>query len=293
MKYIDPALLNTFVVLAQCKLFTKTADIVGLSQSAVSQQIQKLEKILGVPLIQRNKRAIVLTPEGTVLLEKAQKILLQHELMISEVNQTQLSGSIRFGAPEDFTTTYLPSVLSRFKKIYPNVHLDVRCQLTLPLLEGFEQGHFDLVIAKTNLNRPLAHIHKLWEESLVWVYSSEYPLEKAMQERFVHLVLSPEPCVYRARAIELLEKHKYHYEQVFTSPSLAGSLAAVRGGLGVSVQSKASVPSDLLHSASSSTKGLPSLGMSDISLLVKNNPTPVVASFQHYIEEALAHIEYK
>lgn len=292
MKYIDPDLLNTFVVLAQCGLFTKTADIVGLSQSAVSQQIQKLEKILGTSLIQRTKRAITLTPQGEVLLVKAQQILLQHELMISEINQTQLSGSIRFGAPEDFTTTYLPSILSRFTKIYPNVHLDVCCQLTVPLLKGFEQGHFDLVIAKTNRKRHLAHTQKLWEESLVWVYSSEYPLERAIQERSIHLVLSPEPCVYRARAVELLKKHNYQFEHVFTSPSLAGSLAAVRGGLGVTVQPNTSVPEDLSHSSSSAKSRLPALGTSEISLLVKNNPTPVVVTFQHFIEEALAHTDH-
>jgi DNA-binding transcriptional LysR family regulator len=292
MRYLDPTLLNTFVVLAQCGQFTKTADIVGLSQSAVSQQIQKLEKILGTSLIHRTKRDIKLTPQGDVLLIKAQQLLLQHELVISELNQTRLSGRIRFGAPEDFTTTYLPSVLSRFTKIHPNVHLDVRCQLTVPLLEGFEQGNFDLVVAKTNRKRRLAHTHKLWEEPLVWVYSPEYPLQEAINGRFLPLVLSPEPCVYRARAVELLEKHQYQYEHVFTSPSLAGSLAAVRGGLGVSVQPLASVPHDLSHSVSSTYKGLPMLGMSEISLLAKENQPPIVTAFQQFIEEALGHTSH-
>ncbi|MDH4379224.1 MAG: LysR family transcriptional regulator [Vampirovibrionales bacterium] len=289
MRYLDPTLLNTFIVLAQCGQFTKTADIVGLSQSAVSQQIQKLEKTLGTSLIHRTKRDIKLTPQGDVLLIKAQQLLLQHELVISELNQTRLSGRIRFGAPEDFTTTYLPSILSRFSKIYPNVHLDVRCQLTVPLLEGFEQGNFDLVIAKTNRKRRLAHTHKLWEEPLVWVHSPEYPLQEAINERSISLVLSPEPCVYRAHAVKLLEKHQYQYEHVFTSPSLAGSLAAVRGGLGVSVQPLTSVPIDLSHSTSSTPNGLPALGMSEISLLAKENQPPVIAAFQQFIEEALEH----
>lgn len=286
MRYLDPHLLHTFMVLSDCHSFTKSADIVGLSQSAVSQQIQKLEKQLGATLIKRSKRSIELTPTGKRFYNHAKALLLQHEQLIESFNTDKLIGHIRFGSPEDFATSYLPDILSQFTSIYPGVQLDVQCHLTLVLLEAFNQGQYDLIVFKEcpDANHPGSV--PLWKEPLVWVFSNDYPFPSDGKTP-LRLALSPDPCVYRSRAIKALESKNIMWEQVYTSPSLAGTLAAVRGGLGITALPLNSVPKDLCHSGNQSTKKLPPLKNTEIRLLMKPQSNQTVQRFRDYILETL------
>jgi DNA-binding transcriptional LysR family regulator len=286
MKFIDPQLLYTFIKLAYAGQFTKAADQVGLSQSAVSQQIQKLEHLLGTALIERSKKQISLTAKGHDLLIKAEKLLLDHEALITEFNTTKVSGRIRFGSPEDFASLYLPAILTRFSNLYPNVLIEVNCELTLKLLEAYETGSYDIIVFKQEISHQLDRAVSLWEEPLVWVYGKGYNLHQAFLDKKVRLVLSPKPCVYRSRAIEMLEKQGLEWEQVFTSQSVTGTIAAVRGGLGLTVLPVTSVPADLLH-VSSTHLYLPPLEATQIKLLTIINPAQSVQTFQHFIQECL------
>ncbi len=290
MKFIDPQLLYTFVKLAYAGQFTKAANQVGLSQSAVSQQIQKLEALLGVALIDRAKKNVNLTPQGQTFLAKAENLLLQHEGLISEFNQTNVAGRIRFGSPEDFATVYLPNILARFTNLYPQVRLEVNCELTLKLLEAYEQGDYDLIVFKQEPSHQLERAIPLWEEPLVWIQGKGYNLEQALEAGNVRLVLAPQPCVYRSRAIEALERHNIGWEQVYTSQSIAGNIAAVRGGLGVTVLPITSVPPELLHSSHAQER-LPALEATQIKLLATPQPSQAILAFQDFIQDSLAAIE--
>lgn len=289
MRYIDPHLLHTFIVLADCGQFTKAADLVGLSQSAVSQQVQKLEALLDVPLINRTKRRVQLTSQGEVFLDKAKTLLLHHEALITDFNQTKLSGRIRFGSPEDFASIYLPGILSRFTKIYPNIQLEVQCDLTLNLLNAFERGEHDLIVFKEEQGQNHQGALPLWKEPLVWVYDKDFPIDEALEQGFLRLVLSPQPCVYRHRATHSLDELGIGWEQVYTSQSLAGALAAVRGGLGVTVLPLTSVPNDLRTTALDKQTALPPLETTEIKLLTVKSPTPIIKTFQQFIQDSLAH----
>lgn len=291
MKFIDPQLLFTFIKLAQTGQFTKTADQIGLSQSAVSQQIQKLEQLMGTQLIKRGKKLVSLTPQGQELLGKAENLLLEHERFINEFNKTQMMGRIRFGSPEDFATLYLPAILTRFTNLYPNVLIEVNCELTLKLLERYEQGEYDIIVFKQEPSHQTKGAVSLWEEPLVWVHGRGYNLTKALDEGMLRLVMSPAPCVYRTRAIEALEILNVGWEQVFTSQSVAGTVAAVRGNLGVTVLPVTSVPPDLLH-VSHTYGSLPHLESTEIKLLTVSNPSQVLLAFQSFIQESLSHTEH-
>lgn len=286
MKFIDPQLLYTFVKLAYAGRFTKAAEQVGLSQSAVTQQIQKLEQLLGAALIERGKKQVTLTPQGQALLGKAEKLLLQHESLLTEFNKTRMIGRIRFGSPEDFATLYLPSILARFSSLYPQVLIEVNCELTLRLLEVYEEGGYDIIVYKQEPAHHLEGAVPLWEEPLVWVHGSAYDLNQALQENRIRLVVSPEPCVYRTRGIEALDQQGIEWEQVYTSQSVAGTIAAVRGGLGMTVLPVTSVPPDLIH-VSPAHRHLPPLEATQIKLLTAPNPSQAIQVFQNFIQESL------
>ena len=120
-------LLRTFVAAADAQNFTTAGSIIGLTQSAVSMQMRRLEDGVGLPLFSRNGRVMALTPEGRSLLGYARRILKLHDEAIAAVTRPEMSGLVRLGAPDDLADKLLPGVLKRFFHTYPHVQVDVSC----------------------------------------------------------------------------------------------------------------------------------------------------------------------
>ena len=181
--------------------------------------------------------------------------------MHSRLREPDIEGEIKLGTPEDFATHYLPEVLATFRKNHPRVQLNVSCDLTLNLLQGFDRGEFDVILVKRDPKTSKSGI-KVWREPLVWAAANHYELENPLS-----LVLSPQPCIYRARALAALNKAKKAWNIAYTSPSLAGTLAAVRAGLGITVLPANMLP-DGVHSIR--TQKLPELADAEIALLKRD-----------------------
>ncbi|MFM7442379.1 MAG: LysR family transcriptional regulator, partial [Tabrizicola sp.] len=227
MHDIDTQLLRTFVSLAETRSFSRTAGRVGRSQSAVSGQLAKLEATLGVRLFARDTRNVALTTEGERLLPDARAMVAQADAMLARFREPDIAGLVRFGSPEDFASFYLPDILGVFAAAHPAVELHVTCQLTLPLIAEFEVGEQDLIVIKQDPAQPHPGARTLWRERLVWATAPQFNTARHP----VPLVLSPAPCVYRARALGALEAAGLAWLGVYTSPSFAGAIAAVRAGL--------------------------------------------------------------
>lgn len=141
------------------------------------------------------------------------------------------------------------------------MELEVACGLTLNLLDKFHEGAFDLVLVKREPSARLEGV-RVWREPLVWVARDQ--LAAAGLET-VPLVGSPEPCVYRKRAIDALEAVGRKWRAAYTSTSLAGSQSAVNAGLGITVLPREMVPSYL--TAIIDDPELPSLYDTEIALI--------------------------
>jgi len=228
MQDLDTALLRTFVVLAETLSFGRTGARVGRSQSAVSGQIARLEATLGVRLVARDTRNVALTPEGEQALGPARAILAEADSLMARFQGDAVAGEVRFGSPEDFASTYLPGLLADFVGAHPAVDLHVTCQLTLPLYEDWQVGGQDVIVVKQDPRRPFPGALPLWRERVVWAARQGFAFAGP-----VPLVLSPAPCVYRARATAALNGAGVGWSVAFTSPSFAGAVAAARAGLGV------------------------------------------------------------
>lgn len=283
---MDTSLLKTFLILNDTKSFSKTADIVGRSQSAVSMQIQKLEDRLQCELFERTKRTVTLTQNGERLILHARKILSLSQTMLNDFLEPKISGSIRFGAPEDFTTFHLPAILSDFSQTHPNVTLNVQCDLTRNLMKSFTEDKFDLIVIKKDENHPIPNSRFILNEKLVWVISKSL-LESVNPNGTtpLPLVLSPSPCVYRERAIDSLTQEDIGWVETFTSPSVAGIVAAVRAGLGCAILPQEMVPSGLKIVGSAT--GWPKLEDAQICLLANDFDNPAVKSLSGYIQEKI------
>ena len=262
LRNLDIDLLRCFVTIADTGSFTRAGERLGRTQSAISLQLKRLEAQAGRTLFRRSPRSLAITPEGERLIGPARQILRLHDATLAEMFEPDIAGSVRIGVPEDFATAHLPAVLAAFAEAHPLVELEVTCDLTLNLLDRFHAGGFDLVLVKRQPAQDIQEGMRVWREPLVWVARDR---QAAANFARVPLVVSPEPCVYRKRATEALEAMGRPWRVAYTSTSLAGSLSAVKAGLGITVLPLEMVPATL--TAVGPDAGLPPLYDTEIALL--------------------------
>jgi DNA-binding transcriptional LysR family regulator len=278
---LDFDLLRTFVAIADSGNLTRAGERLLLSQPTVSLQMKRLEDQLGRKLMERTPRAVRLNADGELLLSYARRILTLSDEAVARLVEPGVKGSVRLGTPEDFATTHLSNVLSRFAQAHPNVALEVTTDLTLNLIDRFQAGEFDLVLIKREPMGPINGM-RVWREPLVWAANRD---DFFATDATLPLVVSPHPCVYRKRAMQTLDKAGRAWRVAYTSTSLAGAQAAVRAGLGITVLPKDMVPDDFFIIDTPS--GAPDLSDTEIALMTAS-PLPQPAErLADYIVRAL------
>lgn len=276
---ISTLLVQTFIAVAETGSFTKAAENVKRTQSAVSQQIAKLEKILDKQLIIRGK-SLTLTPSGQVFLSYARKIFSLHREALDRFKEPELEGEVRFGLPEDFANIFLSDVLADFTRIHPRILLNVECDLTINLFERFKKNAFDLVLVKMNRPEDFPNGVDIWSEPLRWVGDSNL----IETNKPVPLVLSQLPCVYRAAGIKALEEVGRSWRLVFNSPSYSSKVAAIKAGMGITVMPHMMIPPDL---QALDLSYLPKLADTHVSLLKYRSDNTAINTLENFVIQKL------
>src|SRR5580704_183290 len=152
---IDIDQLRTFIAIAETGSFTKAAEFVHKTQSAVSMQMKRLEERLDRPVFARDGRASKLTEDGERLLDYARRIVKLNVEALAAFSKTELSGRVRMGVPDDYADRYLPEIMARFSRAYPGVELTVICEPSVDLIERIDANDLDLaIITHTEGQRP-------------------------------------------------------------------------------------------------------------------------------------------
>jgi DNA-binding transcriptional LysR family regulator len=280
---MDEFTLRCFLAVVETGSFTKAAQEVKRTQSAITQQMHNLEKALGKKLFNRG-RQMSLTKDGELFLPYANKIFSLHLEMLDRFKHPELEGEISFGLPEDFAALFLSDVLTDFSRLHPRILLNVECDLTLNLFERFKKGAFDMVLVKMSRPEDFPNGVEVWSEPLEWVGKSDY-VSSLETSQPIPLVLSPEPCVYRASALKALEKAGIRWRIVFTSPSYAGIVAAVNAGMGITTFPRTMIPEKLEvildHTLSGNT--LPVLPDIHVSLLKQTDKNECIQSLEDFL----------
>ena len=280
---IDVDLLRTFVTVCRLRSFSAAAAVVLRNQSTISLQIKRLEAILDRRLLSRSTHFVEPTEEGRALLEPAQRMIELNDQLLGRPMQPVAHGRVRLGTPEDFATFHLPDVLSRFSRSHPHVDLEVKCDLTLNLVRRFRAGNFDLILVKREPQSTARRSGtKVWREELVWVGARD---ARRAEDTALPLALSPEPCVYRKRALDGLRRSKKRWRISYTCESLAGTIAAVKAGLGITVLPREMVPSDL--EVIGRSHQLPELPDAEIALLQHRTLSAAAALLSSHIVDSL------
>ncbi len=167
--------------------------------------------------------------------------------------------------PSEFATSLLPKVIGRFSRSHPGVALEVVSNLSANLMLAYQHHELDLILAlhdqqRSNRGNRQGHVR---HEELVWVGD-----EKVLQrDADLALVVAPEGCIYRRRALQTLHRMKKEWQIVYTNPDLGGIKSAIEEGMGLTVLARSTVPDGVpiieAHPA------LPDLGWINVSLLYR------------------------
>jgi DNA-binding transcriptional LysR family regulator len=261
VKNLSMDLLRAFVSVAQFGSFTKAGELIGRSQPAVTLKIKRLEQLVDETLFTRTGKSLELSEAGESLYDYANQILALNDLAVSQFSKSAVAGKVRLGIPSEFATTLLPKIVSRFAKAYPNVTLEVNCELSKHLLTKAGKAKHDLILALGDESSD-KNSDFIKNDDLVWVASNAKNLLKV---EIMPLIVAAEGCIYRQRAIQRLDRSELPWQIVYTNPDLTGIQYAIQEGLGVTVLAKSTVP-DSLQVIAQSPK-FPNLGKVGINLI--------------------------
>lgn len=236
----DTELLRSFIAVAESGSFTRAAERLHRTQSAVSAQIRRLEEQAGCALLTRSTRSVVLTAKGETLLGYARTILHLNEDARARMEGPKFAGTIRIGASEDFASTWLPHVLRRFKASNPGVVLEVEVGIPSVLFQALDEERLDLVLG-SRCHRE-ARGWRLWREPLVWAFAEH---DIIASHEALPLAFFPEPCPFREAAIAALASNPYPWRIAYVSPSISSVRAAALAGLAVTPLPRSALGSGL------------------------------------------------
>jgi DNA-binding transcriptional LysR family regulator len=272
---LDIDQLRTFVAIAETGSFTRAAEVVHKTQSAVSMQMKRLEERIGHPIFERDGRASKLTDEGERLLDYARRIVKLSAEALGSIAKTSLSGRVKLGVPDDYADRYLPEIMARFSRSHPGVELTVQCEPTIELVKLIDRGDLDLAIVTHDAaDRPSEVIRR---ERMLWVSSSRHAVhqEDPLPLALTRPLSNERDCPWRRAVLPRLEAMGKPYRILYTSRNSSALGAAVLAGLAVSAFPESALRPGMRVLGPSD--GFPALPSFDIGLLRNPHETSELA----------------
>lgn len=212
---------------------TKAAVALGLSQSAVSHKIKRLEISLDCELLGRKSGGPIFTAAGEDLLDYASRILGLHDEALRSLSRTPLAGRLVLGLTEDTACTDLARILGRFQRLHPNVSVRMKVRMSLVLRAMLERGELDAAIIQVFSHEVRPTDIVLFREQLHWVKHPELVLPNDGPIPFLSF---DDECFYRQWALDIGQDDAM-LETVFECSSAAGIVSGVNAAMGVALLS--------------------------------------------------------
>jgi DNA-binding transcriptional LysR family regulator len=279
---LDVDQLKTFVAIADTGSFTRAAELVHKTQSAVSMQMKRLEERLGRSVFERDGRLSRLTEDGEKLLDYARRIVRLNLECLAMFGDVDLAGRVRLGVPDDYADRYLPEILARFSRSNPKVEVTVVCEPTPMLVDRVHSGDLDLAII-THVDGKGYPSEVVRVEQLLWVTSNRHCVH---EETPVPLALGRPNCNWRQSATEAMERAGKPFRVLYASWNSNAVGAAVVAGLAVSVLPESAVRPGMRVLGPSD--GFPALPSCKIGLVRnRHEPTALAEALSGHILQSL------
>ena len=213
---------------------TRAAEALGLSQSAVSHKVKRLETSLDCDLLGRKPGGAMFTAAGEDLLDYAGRILGLHDEALLSLSKTSLKGRIALGLTEDTACSDLARILARFRRLHPHVAVRTKVRMSLVLRAMLDRGELEAAILQIFAHEVRPTDVVLFREELHWVKHPELSLP---QQGPIPFLSFDDECFYRRWALDIGQDGGVVLETVFECASAAGIVAAVNSAMGVALLS--------------------------------------------------------
>jgi len=277
----DMNALRTVVIGVDLGGFSHAALRLNRSPSAVSMQLRKLERQAGQRLFQRSGRGLVLTQAGELLLQHARRVLALNDEMGQALGAMNDGGTVRVGISQDFADSILQQLLSRYARLRPATHVEVRAGRTCALADEVASGRVDMALAWAPADQGAGD--RIATVPAAWVGPAKELKRPPPRGPGVPLAVFDSPCFFREIGIEALSRARLPWRLAMTTPSLAGLWCGVRAGLGITVRTALFLPSKL--GIVPAGAGLPMLPPIDIKLYCAASLSAAAQEFRDLLLE--------
>ncbi|MDN7182857.1 LysR family transcriptional regulator [Caballeronia sp. SEWSISQ10-4 2] len=227
MKTLDLEAVRAFVLVADLRSFTRAADALNSTQSAISLKLKRLEDRLGHRLIERTPRMVRLSPKGEVFLQAARHLLDAHDDALGALVRERTT--LKVGISHHIVGSELPVLLRHVHSADPGLLVEMRVSSSRDIEADFDRGALDAALVlrhddsrrdgETLLKEPFG-----WMATPDWAHREGDPLRLATQAY---------PCRVRAMAVDALDEARVPWVEVFVGGGIATIGAAAQAGLAV------------------------------------------------------------
>jgi DNA-binding transcriptional LysR family regulator len=244
--------LKMFCDLAETESFTKSAQISGVTQSAVSQQISSLERAFKSLLIERSKKKFRLTREGQVLYDYSKQIIQTYESLHSKLQELKdiISGTIRVATIYSIGLHDLPAYVKKFMRSYPTVNIHVEYRRANQVYEDVLSNVVDLGLVAYPVKDPKIEIIALRKEPLVLVCHPQHPFAKLKTVKLKALagqkIIGFEPDIPTRKALDkILKEHGVEVNHVMEFDNVETVKRAVEIDAGISIVPQGTIAQEI------------------------------------------------
>lgn len=238
MKALDLEGVQAFVLTADFKSFTRAAEAMDTTQSAVSLKIKRLEEGLGRKLLERTPRLVRLSADGNAFLEPARHLVAAHHGALGSFGLEQRR--LVVGISHHIVGGELPMLLRRMNAAEPSLVMEMRVSTSREVLEDLERGAIDAAIVLRHDNRRRDG-EIILKEAFAWMAAPDFEVRTGEPLR---LATQSEPCSVRSMATDALNSANIPWTEVFVGGGIATTGAAVSAGLAVAALGRRVAPRD-------------------------------------------------
>ncbi|MEL6891852.1 MAG: LysR substrate-binding domain-containing protein [Actinomycetota bacterium] len=239
---LDVESLRTFLAVLDAGGMTSAARRLGVSQSAVSWKMKRLESRVGRSLLIRDGHEFRPTRDGRALLDDARSIVELHDRAAARLATSDLVGTVRVGSNEEVDPAQMADLLGRFRRAHPGATIEFLVDHTELLESAIDTGEIDVALIQVLDEQLRPDDALVWSDRLRWLTSAECE----HGDEPVPLVTFGEHCFYRAVSEPLLAAASIEHRVAFSASSIGGVRSAIRSGLGVGVLGERYLGDDLV-----------------------------------------------
>ncbi|AND40875.1 MULTISPECIES: LysR family transcriptional regulator [Cytobacillus] len=244
--------LKTFVTLAEVKNFTKTAELLLMSQPSVSLHIKNLEKEFQTKLFQRSPKYLKITPSGEILYDRAKQMITIYEQTRQEIleQQNTIKGDLKIAASFTIGEYILPPLLLDLQNQYPELNLQVTIANTEEVVQSTRSHHVDIGLIEGQTNERELIVTPFLEDELFIVTSNQHPLVQKEETTIADLqnqqwIMRENGSGTREYFNHVVRSNGLKVKSLLTISSNQGIKETLINGLGISILSGSVVERDV------------------------------------------------